>query len=338
MKALVWTGMNSLEIRDTAPPCPGDDEVVVRVSHAGICGSDVHIWRGEHPRAKPPLIMGHEFSGTVEEPGRFGTDFPQGTPVVVYPVIGCGQCHLCRTERDYICGSLGLIGIDRNGGMAELVAVPARKLHRLPAGTDMVRAALVEPLAVGIHAIGRCNFEPGCTAAVVGAGPIGAAVGLAAKQAGAKQVLISDVSGFRLDVMRRLGFHAVNASHESLLEAVREATDGKGAEFVFEATGIPCAAHGVEQLAAIGGTLVIVGVFPEPVTLQLRDVCFRELAIIGIRHYTPQEFDRAVALVASGQLDVKPLITDTYPLDHGIGAFERAATGTDTEKVLIRAS
>ncbi len=337
MNALVWTGVNRLEFkRDVDRPSLGDDEVLLRVSHAGICGSDLHIWHGEHPRARPPLIMGHEFSARVEEVGRATHDFSEGDAVVVYPVVGCGQCHLCSTGREHICGGLGLVGIDRDGGMAELVAIPARKVHRLPAGMDMARAALVEPLAVGIHALGRCEFSAGSVVAIVGAGPIGVSIGLAAKAGGARQVLICDVSELRLETARKTGFRAVHAERESLLEQVLDATEGEGAQFVFEATGVPGAVRGLQRLARIGGTVVIVGILPEPIPVDLRDVSFRELTLIGVRHYTPEEFQQAVQSVASGKVDVGPLISEVYPLRRAVEAFERAGAGTDVMKVLIQ--
>lgn len=336
MKAIVWTAVNQLEIQDMAAPEPADDEALVRVSHVGICGTDLHIWRGEHPRATPPLVMGHEFSGTLIDGGPADSGFSAGDPVSVYPVIGCRKCTLCNTGREFICGSLGLIGIDRNGGMAEQVAVPVRRLHRLPTDMDLAQAALIEPVAVGMHVMARSGFRGGTTVAIIGAGPIGACVALAARAFGAKQVLVSDVSDFRLDVVRRTGFTAVDAKTENLLGAVKDVTNGKGAEFVFEATGIPAAAKGMQDIVAIGGTLTIVGVFSEPISLDLRDILFRELLIVGTRHYTPEEFDKAIALVASGDIDVMPLITDIYPLDKGVEAFERTGKGTDTQKVLIR--
>ena len=338
MKGLVWTGPDRIEIRELPRPRPSPYEVLVKVSHVGICGTDLHIWRGQHPRATPPLVMGHEFSGVVAEPGQSVEGFTAGEGVVVYPVIGCGECSVCRTRGEYICGRLGLIGIDRDGGMAEYVAIPARKLHRLPPGADLAHAALIEPVAINLHTLSRCAFTSGATVAIIGAGPIGACIAIAAHAAGAGQVLVSDVSAFRLGVIRELGFRAVDAARDSLREAVLEATAGEGADFVFEATGIPRAARGVEQLAAIGGALVIVGIFPQPVPLDLRRIAFHELTLVGIRHYTPAEFDRAVADVASGRMDVAPLITDVYPLERAVEAFERSAAGADTQKLLIRAS
>jgi len=338
LKAIVWTGVDRLEVRDVPKPRPRAGEVLLRVSHVGICGSDLHILRGEHPRAKPPLIMGHELSGAVVEVGPDVTGWKEGDPVVLYPVIGCRRCAVCRAHGEHICASLGLYGIDWDGGMAEYVRVEARRLHRLPPGTDMARAALIEPLAVGLHAVRLAGFREGATAAVIGAGPIGACVALCARQAGAARVFVSDISPFRLGVAERLGFTPVNAAEEDLAAVVRRATGGRGAEFVFEATGIPRAAEKMLEPVAIAGTLVVVGIFPGAIPVDLRDVAFRELRLVGIRMYTPAEFDRAVALVASGRVDVSPLITDVYPLERGIEAFERTASGADNIKVLIRAA
>ena len=337
MKALVWTGIDRLEIRDVPTPSPAEGEVLLAVSHVGICGSDLHIRHGDHPRAKTPLIMGHELSGTVAEVGLGVTDWQPGDRAILYPVIGCGECAVCRRHGEHICGSLGLYGIDWPGGMAEAVAVQARKLHRLPDDADLAHAALIEPIAVGLHAVAISHFTSGATAAVIGAGPIGAAVGLCAMEAGSKQVFISDISPYRLDVARQLGLTPVDARSRNLVEVVRDATGGEGAEFLFEATGIPRAAENMLASAAIAGTVVAVGIFPGAIPVDLRDVAFRELTLVGVRMYTPAEFDRAIELVCGGRIDPAPMISDVYPLARGVEAFDRTIAGTDSIKVLIRA-
>jgi (R,R)-butanediol dehydrogenase / meso-butanediol dehydrogenase / diacetyl reductase len=336
MKAIVWTAVNQLEIQNVAQPRPGAGEALLRVSHVGICGTDLHIWHGEHPRAKPPLIMGHELSATIAALGAGVSGWAAGDPVVVYPVIGCGQCKVCRMHGEHICGKLGLYGIDWPGAMAEYVVVQARRLHRLPQNLDLAQAALVEPIAVGLHTMKVAGFHGGDVVAVVGAGPIGIAVALCAREAGAGQVFISDVSDFRLNIARQLGFQAISATSDSLSEAVRAATGGDGAEFVFECTGIPAAAKQMLDPVAIAGTLVAVGIFPGAIPVDLRAIAFRELKLVGIRMYTPADFDRAIELVSSGRLDVRPLISDIYPLDRGIEAFRRTAAGTDNIKILIK--
>jgi 2-desacetyl-2-hydroxyethyl bacteriochlorophyllide A dehydrogenase len=335
MKAIVWTGPGRIEVRSLPQPVPKSDEVLLRVDHAGICGSDLHIRQGEHPRAKPPLVLGHEISGKVAQtvPGPGG--WQEGQAVAVYPVIGCGECGLCRSGREYICSRLGLIGIDRHGGMAEFVSVPADKLHRLPDGLAPVLGALVEPMAVGVHVAARGGSVEGATVAVVGAGPIGLCVGIAATAKGAERVLISDISEFRLAAAKAFGFTAVHAGRQSLRDAVAEATAGRGATCVVEATGVPAAAEGLLNLSAIGGRIVVAGIFPRPIPVDLRDLSFRELKLIGTRHYTPGEFDEAIRIVASGRFPLENIAGDIYPLDRGVEAFDRAASGKDSVKVLL---
>ena len=336
MQALVWAGKDRLEVREVAEPTPQQGEALVRVSHVGICGTDLHIWHGQHPRARPPLIMGHEFSGTVEALGPGVEGFAPGDAVAAYPVLECGRCGLCRAGEGHLCGSLGLIGIDRDGAMAPLVRVPARKLHRLPAGMDMRLAALIEPAAVGVHSTGRSRVHEARTAAVIGAGPIGLSVAIAARARGAQDVFVADVSDYRVRVARELGFHAVNVAEESLIDAVLAATDGEGADVVFECTGIVPAAEAIAKLPRIAGQIVIVGIFSEPCPVDLRDVSFKELNVVGVRHYYAKEFDQAIRLVAEGKLNVAPLITDVYPLARGREAFERLQSGQDCIKVLLK--
>ena len=338
MKALLWTGVDTLEVKDIDRPTPGADEVLVRVSHVGVCGTDLHILHGEHPRAKAPLVLGHEFSGVIEQANPSAPEFARGDAVAVYPVIGCKRCPICQAYGEFLCKDLGLLGIDWNGGMAEFVKVPVDRLHKLPEGADLARAAVVEPLSVAVHTMKRSGIEPGATVAVIGAGPIGVCHALAAKHWGAKEVLVSDVSEFRLDVIRQIGCRPVHAVRESLHDAVMEATDGRGADYVFEATGILKAAEGLMELPRIRGMVVVVGAFPGLVPVNLHTVLFNELTVISSRTYTPEEFHEAMELIASGRIDVGPLITAVYPLDQGAEAFERFGAGADTEKVLIKAS
>jgi len=335
MQAIVWTAVNEIEIREVPRPEPGPGEVLVRTSHAGICGSDLHIWHGEHPRAQPPLVLGHEFSGWVEQPPP-GLGWQEGQAVVAYPVIGCGECALCRSGREHICSRLGLIGIDRDGGMGEFVCVPSRLLHRLPEGIPLSLGAVIEPMAVGVHAVARCGQVKDATVAIVGAGPIGLCIGLAAIEKGATRVLISDVSDFRLRVAEAFGFTGVNVRTQSFREVVGNATGRQGAGCVFEATGVPAAAEGLLDLAGIGRRIVVAGVFPRPVPVNLRDLSFRELTLIGMRHYTPDDFDRAIRIVASGRFAVENLITGTYPLHRGVEAFHRSSIGMDSVKILVK--
>ena len=336
MQALVWSGKDQLEVRDVPEPEPGEGEALVRVSHVGICGTDLHIWHGTHPRAKPPLIMGHEFSGAIEALGPGVEGFRVGDPVAPYPVLECGQCDLCAAGDGHLCGSLGLIGIDRDGAMASLVAVPARKLHRVPGHVDLKLAALMEPAAVGVHSTGKSRVHEAKTVALIGAGPIGLSVAIAARARGAGEIFVADVTDYRCRVARELGFHAVNVARDSLLDAVLDATEGKGADVVFECTGIVQAAKGLTKLPRIGGQIVIVGIFGELCPVDLRDVSFKELDVIGVRHYYPAEFDEAIRLVARGKLDVAPLISDVYPISQGKAAFERLQAGQDAIKVLLK--
>ena len=335
MQALVWTGKDRLEVQDVPEPTPQAGEVLVRVSHVGICGTDLHIWHGMHPRATPPLVMGHEFSGVVEAVGPGVDGYSPGDPVAAYPVIECGHCDLCEAGDGHLCGSLGLIGIDQDGAMAPLVRVPVRKLHRVPDGTDLKLAALIEPAAVGVHSTAKSRVHEARTVALIGAGPIGLAVALVARARGAQEIFIGDVTDYRVGVAADLGFHGVNVAKESLLAAVLAATDGKGADVVFECTGIVPAAQGLTQLPRIGGQIVIVGIFSELCPVDLRDVSFKELGVVGVRHYYPEEFDEAIRLVAEGELNVEPLITDVYPIPRGKEAFERLQAGQDAIKVLL---
>jgi threonine dehydrogenase-like Zn-dependent dehydrogenase len=188
MQALVWAGETKVEVRDLPMPEPPSGWALVEVAYAGLCGTDLHICDNEHPRAKPGLVIGHELVGRLTSPVG---ELPAGTPVFVNPLLWCGSCPSCKRGRYQTCYRLQLLGIDRDGGAAEAVAVPEDHLLPLPAGVDMRRAALVEPLSVAVRAVRRSGMRLGDRVHVLGAGPVGLLVASCARLGGASEVTIS---------------------------------------------------------------------------------------------------------------------------------------------------
>ena len=172
MKAVFFTGKNEIEVRDTKVPQIGQEEVLINVKFAGICGTDLSIMAGKHPRARPPLIMGHEFSGVIETAGGDVRNLKPGDKVVAEPLISCGTCFACRSGYGYVCQNLGLYGIDAPGAFAEYIALPAGKVFKLPETFDLKKAALIEPLAVAVHAVRLSSLKVTDAVCVLGAGPI----------------------------------------------------------------------------------------------------------------------------------------------------------------------
>jgi (R,R)-butanediol dehydrogenase / meso-butanediol dehydrogenase / diacetyl reductase len=331
MPAVVWTGENTLELRDVEVPQPPPGWALVEVAYTGICGTDLAIVHGRHPRARPGLVLGHEISGRVARAAPTG---PQaGSSVVVEPLISCGHCLACRRGDTHVCRDLGLFGIDEPGSLARYVALPPEVLHEVPAGIDLRLATLVEPLAVAVHAVALSGLRRGDTVAVAGAGPIGILTALTARHAGAERVIVSETSPARRALAKQLGLTVV-PERGTLTATALELTDGEGADVTFDAAGHPAVAPDLTAATRVGGTVVIVAVHKEPTPVDLRDVCFKELVVRGVRVYTSDDVRRAIGLVVAGSLGLDRLPTRVFPLSQAAQAVS-AADAADYLKVLI---
>lgn len=330
MAAFVWLGgENEVAVEEVPRPEARDGWALVDVAFAGICGTDLHICAGEHPRAQAPLVIGHEFVGTLREDAD---GFSAGQPVAVEPLLNCGRCTPCRAGRSHVCERLRLIGIDVPGGVAEQVAVPVGRLIPLPDGLDLRRAAFVEPLAVTVHAVRRSGLKLGDPVMVAGAGPIGLAVASCARLAGAGTVFVSEPAPSRRRVAEELGFVVLDAAEPG--EDLRGRTGGDGAPVVFDGAAHPAVAARITSWAATGGRIVFVGTYGRPAALDLQDVVFRELETVGCRVYTRGDMEAAVALITDGRFDPDTFITSTLPLSEAPTALAKLRSGNEL-KVLI---
>ena len=331
MTAFVWRGGEEVAVESVPRPAGGDGWAVVDVAFAGICGTDLHICAGEHPRAEAPLVLGHEFVGTLRDAAG---GLPAGQPVAVEPLLNCGRCTPCRTGRTHVCAELRLIGIDVPGGVAEQVRVPEHRLIALPDGVALQAAAFVEPLAVTVHAVRRSRLQLGDTVMVAGAGPIGLGVACCARLAGAGEILVAEPAPDRRRVAAELGFTVLDPEDPGA--DLRERTGGELAGVVFDTAAHPAVAASLAAWTAVNGRIVFVGTYGAPPELDLQDVVFRELESVGCRVYTRADMETAVALIASGRFDPAPLITGVVPLADAPSALRRLRSGEDL-KVLIEA-
>lgn len=331
MTAAVWTDTDVIETRQVPRPDVPPGWALVEVACTGICGTDLAILHGKHPRARHGLIPGHEIVGRVVVAAPHGP--ADGALVVVEPLISCGQCRACRAGATHVCRRLGLYGIDAPGGLATFVALPPQVLHEVPATVDPEVAALVEPLAVAVHAVDQSGLQAGDVVAIAGAGPIGVLTALVARHAGAGAVVISEPSAVRREVARSLGLTVVPEGR-SLTDVVLELTAGEGADVTFDAAGHPAVAPDLTAATRVLGTVVVVAVHKEPVPLDLRDVCFKELTVRGVRVYTSADVRRAIGLVTDDVLGLAALPTRTYLLAQAAAAFEAAASA-DYLKVFV---
>ncbi|HEV6953633.1 MAG TPA: alcohol dehydrogenase catalytic domain-containing protein [Promicromonospora sp.] len=331
MPAAVWTATDTIELHDLDVPRPPEGWALVEVAYTGICGTDLSILHGKHPRARHGQVLGHEISGRVVQEAPTGPR--AGSAVVVEPLISCGRCGACRRGDTHVCRELGLYGIDRPGSLARYVALPAEVLHGVPDGVDLRLATLVEPLAVAVHAVAMSGLREGDTVAVAGAGPIGILTALVARHAGAAHVVISEPSPVRRDLAERLGLTVVPADG-TLTGTVLGLTDGDGADVVFDAAGHPAVLPDLTAAARVGGTVMVVAVHKEPGPVDLREVSFKELVVRGVRVYTTDDVRRAIELVADGSLGLDRLPTRAFRLEDTSQAFA-AAGAADHLKVLV---
>jgi (R,R)-butanediol dehydrogenase/meso-butanediol dehydrogenase/diacetyl reductase len=323
MRALRWDGPGQVHAVDVPRPQAREGWAVVDVARTGLCGTDLHICSGHHPRAVPGLVLGHELSGTL---ATGAGDLPAGTKVVVNPLLSCGHCVTCRAGRPHTCANLRLLGIDAPGGAAEQVAVPSGALVPLPADADLDAAAFAEPLAVAVRAVRRSRLALGEDVVVVGAGPVGLAVALCARQAGAASVLVVETAPPRQEVAAGLGLEVASSAPD--------APDG-GVPVVFDCASHPAVAARLGALAAPGGRVVLVGVYPGLTPVDLQAVTFKELEVLGTRVYSRDDLSTAARMITSGAFDPRPLLTRTVTLDEAPQAIEDLASGRDV-KVLVK--
>jgi len=332
MKAAVWTSTDQIQVTDLPMPEVPAGWALVKVAYNGICGTDLAILHGKHPRASAPLVMGHEVSGWVERAGASGP--AAGTLVVVEPLISCGECRSCKNGLAHVCRTLGLYGIDSPGGMAQYVALPPEVLHPVPDGVDPRTATLAEPLAVAVHAVELSEMRAGSIVAVYGAGPIGILTALVARHAGAGEVIITEPSPWRRQVAAELGFTVVPAG-STMEQTLAHLTDGEGADITFDTAAHPSVAAELTAVTRVRGRIVVVGVYKQPAALDLQSVCFKEQTIVGVRVYTPQDVTWAIDLIASGVLGLERFPTRSFALTDVVAAFDAATSGQDCLKVLL---
>ena len=325
MKALLLSQYRHLELADLETPTPAAGEVLVRVAACGICGSDVHGYDGSSGRRIPPLVMGHEAAGVIAACGDGVTGFSQGDRVTFDSTVYCGECSNCQRGDINLCDRREVLGVScgdyrRAGAFAEFVSVPARIIHRLPPNLSFDQAALLEAVAVALHAVSLARVAPGSSALVVGAGMIGLLLQQALRVAGCSQIFVADVDRTRLAFSAQLGATATLSS--DVPRHIAETTSGVGVDLVIEAVGKSEPVNTAIDCVRKGGTVVLVGNVSPEITLPLQKVVARQLRLQG-SCASAGEYPQAIELMSSGAIHVKPLITAVAPLADGPQWFER---------------
>jgi 2-desacetyl-2-hydroxyethyl bacteriochlorophyllide A dehydrogenase len=297
---------------DVPRPEANSRDVIVRVTHSGICGTDYKIYSGAIP-VSYPRVMGHEMTGEVADPGSSAVR--QGDRVIVDPQLYCGSCFHCRIGQTHLCPKGILIGRDVNGGFAELVSAPASHVFRLPDSIDSRTAPLIQVLTTCLHAQQQVAIRPGETVVVFGLGVTGQLHVQLAKAAGASTVIGITRSADKRALAETLGADLTMAGDEAAIAKVREATDGRGADVVIETTGmLPSLSSGI-HMARSGGRILLFGIFTaKDGSLPFYDLYFKELSLIGARVARSEDYPAAIALVERGDVKLAPLVSNVMPL------------------------
>ncbi len=341
MKAIVKTTSGpGAEVRDVPVPSPGMGEVLLKVKRAGVCGTDLHIWKWDpwaSGRMKPPVTIGHEFVGEVVEVGAGVSNLKLGDLVSCESHVVCQTCLPCRTGNGHVCENTKILGVDINGGFAEFVVVPAVNAWHAPKNVPIEVAAIMEPCGNAVHTAYAGPLS-GCNIGVTGCGPIGLfAIGVA-RAAGAAHVFASDVSPYRLDLARKMKADAViDVSKENFVERVRELTAGRGLDGVLEMSGKPAAMRDGLAALRMGGRMSLLGLPSEPFELDWNKLLiFKGITlngIIGRRMYdTWYQLDQ---MLTSGNLDLRPAITHVMPMEDAAKAVALLEEGKAGKIVLV---
>ena len=305
MKAAVFHGPGDVRIEQVAEPSPpGPGELLIQVANAALCGTDSAEWDHGPLLARPPVVLGHEFAGTVVAAGPGTGELGVGSRVVSGAGISCGRCEWCAAGRTNLCASYRTLGLHLDGGLAELVISPAPICRPVPDGLDDVSAAMAQPLAVALHAARRGRVAEGRSTAVIGTGGIGGFIVAAAAALGAAPLIAVDITGGRLATASALGAtHTVHAGREDPVQAVQDATGGQGAQVVIEASGAPGSPAQALTMVRRGGDVVIVGLQPQPSGIDLFSVSTREVDVHGtLAHVCGEDLGEAVSILAGGGL------------------------------------
>ncbi len=333
--AAYYRGGKSFAVEQAQATDPGPGEAAIRVAYCGICGTDMHVYHGNmDARVGLNRVIGHEMSGVVEAVGEGVDTVEPGQKVVVRPLDHCGECPACKRGHQHICQNLKFLGLDTDGAMQEIWSVPAHTLHVLPDDLRMDHAALIEPVAVACHDVRLSDLQPGEDVVVIGGGPIGILVAMVARDAGGN-VVISEVNPNRLAIAEKLGFDTINPIETDLVSTINARTGDKGADVVFEVSGTQPGVDAMTAVAATRARIVMVAIHAQKPQIDLFQFFWRELRLIGARVYEPEDYEKAIAVVASGGVDADVVITDVSPLADIQAAFEALDRSPTAMKSLI---
>lgn len=318
-------------------PTPQKGQVLIRMMRLGICGSDIHVYHGTHPFTSYPITQGHEVSGVIEAVGSEVTGLRPGQKVTVQPQVVCGECYPCRHGKYNLCEKLKVMGFQTTGMASEYFAVDAKKVLPLPENVDFDEGAMLEPLAVAVHAVRRFGEIKGADVAVLGAGPIGNLVAQVAKGMGARRVMVTDVSDYRLELAKKCGADSVvNTRHEEFRDAMERVFGPDKADVIYD-----CAANDTTMGQAIscarkGSTIILVGVYAGMAHVDLAVLNDHELDLNTTMMYRQDDFETAIELVNEKKAQLRLLMSKHFAFKDFLAAYQYIDENREkTMKVLI---
>lgn len=332
MKAIIQTGPEEVAVQDVKRPSPANDEVLVRVRNAGVCGSDVHAYlqKDGFSWIQIPRVMGHEYAGTVAEIGSDVSRFAVNDTVVEVPVEPCGECHQCEIGEENVCQDATLTGMHNDGAYAEYTTVHEDRLISVPRDIPTRHAAITEPLSIATRAVyNRSDVTPGDAVLVQGPGPIGVFTAVLLDSLGAKVVLsgVGKDTEYRLPLVEDLGIDTVNVQEESLGDYIEQMTDDVGVDVVFDTTGHKSGVESAVDLVRKGGDIIVIGLPGEPVELFFPPIVRGELDIKASYSATKANFKQAIRVLNAGNVDVDAIIDTQYGIESPSAAFKDFLAG-----------
>ncbi len=336
MKALQVRSPGEVALVDVPAPTPKPDEALLRVRRIGLCGTDLSTFRGKNPLVSYPRILGHEIAATVEVAARIGDGIPADANVTLSPYNNCGNCPACRRNRPNACQFNETLGVQRDGALAEFIAVKSQKLYRAD-GLTLNELALVEPLTIGLHAVARGRVVPADRVAVFGCGGVGLGAIAGAARRGATVIGI-DVDDAKLALAQAAGAKfVIHSQREPLHERLAELTKDDGPDVAIEAIGLPATFRAAVEEVAFTGRVVYIGYAKEPVSYETRWFVQKELDILGSRNAAPEDFRAAIEMLQQGAFPVKQAISKVVPLADAAAALLAWSTHpTSFGKILVQ--
>lgn len=313
------------------------NEVLFKIQKIGVCGSDIHVYHGEHPATPYPVIQGHEYSAVVEAIGSDVKNVKVGDRATARPQLTCGKCGPCRRGQYNACQELKVQGFQAPGVAQDYFVVPEDRVITFPESMSFEKGAMIEPASVGAHATNRATSLANMNVVVAGAGTIGNLVAQFAKARGAKKVLITDISDFRLEKAKACGIEAtLNVSKKSLEESIDEIFNGEGFQVGFEAAGVQATLDSLIGSVEKGGEVVILGVFSENPRVNMYHVGEHELNVFGSMMYRKEDYEEAVKLISEGSIILEPLLSKHFAFEQFLDAYKYIDDqGDKTMKVII---